>query len=200
MIAGADQLLLLRDGGSLREGVARRSRTSGGTQAGPGLLTNLISLMDQETESQSVPSLGLIQPRRSIKGSETPHCRPGPRRSRAPRGSAPSIGSTVAGTVSSTTHCTSSRSPAPNTTRRPRSTSLARKPKARPPRARCARWRHLARRFYHLLAEPPADHNPQAVNGKPIAKPKLPAIPERPRPRREVQQIRTAPYSMVCVR
>jgi len=72
MIAGADQLLLLRNGGSLREGVARRSRTDGGTQAGQGLLTNLISLVDQQTESQSVPSLGLIQPRRSIKGSETP--------------------------------------------------------------------------------------------------------------------------------
>jgi transposase len=60
--------------------------------------------------------------------------------------------------------------------------------------------RHLARRFYHLLAEPPADHDPQALNGNPIAKPKLPAIPKRPRPRREGQQIRTAPYSMVCVR
>ena len=64
---------LLRDGGSLREGVARRSRTAGGTRAGRGLLTTLIYLIDQQTESQSVPSLGLIQPRRSIKGSETPH-------------------------------------------------------------------------------------------------------------------------------
>jgi hypothetical protein len=73
MIAGAGQLLLLRDGGPLREGVARRSRTAGGTSAGRDRLTPLIYLRDQQTEPQSVPSLGLIQPRRSIKGSETPH-------------------------------------------------------------------------------------------------------------------------------
>jgi transposase len=65
-------------------------------------------------------------------------CRRGPPRSHAPQDSAPSTGSIAAGTASSTTRCTSSRSPAPNATRRPRSTWLAKKPKARPPRARCA--------------------------------------------------------------
>jgi transposase len=64
--------------------------------------------------------------------------RPGPRRSPAPPASAPSIGSTAAGTASSTTRCTSSPSPAPSTTRRPRSTWRARRPRARPARARCA--------------------------------------------------------------
>jgi transposase len=39
--------------------------------------------------------------------------------------------------------------------------------------------RHLARRFYQLLAEPPANQ-PQAANGKPTAEPEPPAIPERP--------------------
>ena len=73
MIAGARQLLLLRDGGCLREAVARRSRTAGGTRAERGSLTALIYLIHQQSESQSVPRLGLIQPRRSIKGSDTPH-------------------------------------------------------------------------------------------------------------------------------
>ena len=72
MIGGVGHTLLLRDGGPLREGVARRPRTAGGTNAGRGSLTPLIYLTDQQTEPQSVPSLGLIQPRRSIKGSDTP--------------------------------------------------------------------------------------------------------------------------------
>jgi transposase len=46
----------------------------------------------------------------------------GTARSPAPPASAPSTGSTAAGTVSSTTRCTSSPSPAPSTTRPPRST------------------------------------------------------------------------------
>jgi transposase len=58
--------------------------------------------------------------------------------------------------------------------------------------------RHLARRFYHLLAEPPANQ-PQAANGKPTADPEPPAIPERPRPRREVVQTSTAPNPMACI-
>jgi transposase len=66
-------------------------------------------------------------------------CRPGPRRSHAPRGSAPNIGSTAAGTDSSTTPCTSSRSPARNATPPPRSTSPERRPRARPRRERCDR-------------------------------------------------------------
>jgi transposase len=49
-----------------------------------------------------------------------------------------STGSIAAATVGSTTRCTSSRSPAPATTRPPRPSWNARKPKARPPRERCA--------------------------------------------------------------
>jgi transposase len=56
---------------------------------------------------------------------------------------------------------------------------------------RCLK-RHLARRFYHLLAEPPADQQQTAER-------ELPAIPGRPRPVREVQQIGTAPSPMVCI-
>ena len=41
-------------------------------------------------------------------------------------------------TASSTGRCTRSRSPAPNATQRPRSTLLAKRPTARPRRARCA--------------------------------------------------------------
>ena len=58
--------------------------------------------------------------------------------------------------------------------------------------------RHLARRFYHLLAEPPADQ-PQAVNGKPTLDPERRAIPERPHPEREVLQTSTAPNPMACI-
>jgi transposase len=50
--------------------------------------------------------------------------------------------------------------------------------------------RHLARRFYHLLAEPPA-------NEQQTAEPE--SIAERPRPQREVQQISSAPNAMVCI-
>jgi transposase len=56
--------------------------------------------------------------------------------------------------------------------------------------------RHLARRFYQLLAEPPANQ-PQADNGKPTAGPR--AIPERPRPERDVVQTNTAPNPMACI-
>ena len=58
---------------------------------------------------------------------------------------------------------------------------------------RCLK-RHLARRFYHLLAEPPADQ-PQTVEPGSIPKRELPAIG----PEREVQQISTAPSPMVCI-
>ena len=62
---------------------------------------------------------------------------------------------------------------------------------------RCLK-RYLARYFYGLLAEPLADQQ-QAANGKLIAEPELAAIPERPRPRRAVEQITTAPSTMVCI-
>ena len=62
---------------------------------------------------------------------------------------------------------------------------------------RCLK-RHLARRFYHLLADPPADQQ-QTVEPESIPERELPAIPERPRPQREVQQISTAPSPMVCI-
>jgi len=62
---------------------------------------------------------------------------------------------------------------------------------------RCLK-RALARRFHHLLAEPPADQ-PQAVDGQPANKPDRPAIPERSRPRREVEQISAAPNPTVCI-
>ena len=58
--------------------------------------------------------------------------------------------------------------------------------------------RHLARRFHRLLAEPPTDRQ-QAADRKPIAEFELPAIPARPYPEREVQQIDTAPSPMVCI-
>ena len=58
--------------------------------------------------------------------------------------------------------------------------------------------RHLARRFYQLLADPPADQ-PRAANGKPTAEPEPPAIPERPHPQREVVQISTPPNPMPCI-
>jgi hypothetical protein len=62
---------------------------------------------------------------------------------------------------------------------------------------RCLK-RHLARRFYLLLAEPPADQ-PQTVEPESIPERERPAIPERPRPEREVEQITAAPSPMVCV-
>jgi transposase len=57
--------------------------------------------------------------------------------------------------------------------------------------------RHLARRFYHLLAEPPANEQ-QTGERQSVPERELPAIPERPCPQREVQQISTAPNPMVC--
>ena len=83
---------------------------------------------------------GLAAPPEPSASAQTraSRCSPAPRRSRAPRASANSTGSTAAATVSSTMRCTSSRSPAPATTRPPRPTWNAKKPKARPPRARCA--------------------------------------------------------------
>ena len=58
--------------------------------------------------------------------------------------------------------------------------------------------RHLARRFYHLLAEPRADQQ-QTAEPKSIPERELPATPEHPRPAREAQQISTAPNPMVCI-
>jgi transposase len=52
--------------------------------------------------------------------------------------------------------------------------------------------RHLARRFYQLLAEPPTNQ-PQPINGKPANPPEPPAIPDRPGPRRAIEQVATAP-------
>ncbi len=63
---------------------------------------------------------------------------------------------------------------------------------------RCLK-RHLARRFYHLLAEPPADQR-QTINSQPITEPDLALIPERPHPQRDVEQITTAPSPMICIR
>ena len=62
---------------------------------------------------------------------------------------------------------------------------------------RCLK-RYLARYFYGLLAEPLADQQ-QAANGELIAEPEPAAIPERPRPRRAVEQITTGPSPMVCI-
>jgi transposase len=56
--------------------------------------------------------------------------------------------------------------------------------------------RHLARRFYRLLAEPLTD---LVVAGKLITEPDPAAIPERPRPERVTEQITTAPQPMVCI-
>ena len=58
--------------------------------------------------------------------------------------------------------------------------------------------RHLARRFYHLLAEPPADQ-PQSAEPESIIERELPPIRERPRPEHEVEPTRTAPNPMVCI-
>jgi transposase len=58
--------------------------------------------------------------------------------------------------------------------------------------------RHLARRFYQLLAEPPTSQ-PQAINGKRADGPEPPAIPDRPRPHRPIEQITTPPNPMVCI-
>jgi transposase len=57
--------------------------------------------------------------------------------------------------------------------------------------------RHLARRFSHLLAEP--SDQQQTAEPESISAHEPAAIPERPRPTREVQQINTAPNPMVCI-
>ena len=62
---------------------------------------------------------------------------------------------------------------------------------------RCLK-RHLARRFYHLLAEPPADQQ-QTAEPESIPERELPKVPERPRPQRDIEQISTAPSPMVCI-
>jgi hypothetical protein len=99
-------------------------------------------------------------------------------------------------------------SPAPSATRRPSSTWRARRPRARPAKARCAPFkRHLARRFHKLLSEPPADQQP-ATDGKPIIEPqlaaivgKLPEMPARRHPRAPADpNIKgEAPLPMVCI-
>ena len=58
--------------------------------------------------------------------------------------------------------------------------------------------RHLARRFYHLLAEPLADE-PQTANGAPITESDADATPERPHTGRATEQTTTAPCPMACI-
>jgi transposase len=58
--------------------------------------------------------------------------------------------------------------------------------------------RHLARRFHQLLSEPPADQPPTSKPA-PIIEAELPTIPNRPKPRPEIEQISTAPCPMVCI-
>ena len=58
--------------------------------------------------------------------------------------------------------------------------------------------RHLARRFHQLLSEPPADQPPTREPAS-IIEPELRSIPDRPKPRREVEQTAAAPSPMVCI-
>ncbi len=58
--------------------------------------------------------------------------------------------------------------------------------------------RHLARRFHQLLSEPPADHQPTPEPASIITS-KLPSIPDRPKPRRDVERIAAAPSPMICI-
>ena len=58
--------------------------------------------------------------------------------------------------------------------------------------------RHLARRFHQLLSEPPADRQPPPEPAS-IIEPELRSIPDRPKPRRDVEQIAAAPSPMVCI-
>ena len=58
--------------------------------------------------------------------------------------------------------------------------------------------RHLARRFHQLLSERPADQQPTPEPAS-ITEPERPSIPDRPKPRREVEQITAAPCPMVCI-
>jgi transposase len=57
---------------------------------------------------------------------------------------------------------------------------------------------HLARQFHRLLAEP-APEQQHVAEPHSIAESELPAIPQRPQPRRELQPITTAPSPMVCI-
>ena len=63
---------------------------------------------------------------------------------------------------------------------------------------RCLK-RHLARRFYRLLADPPANQHQQTLASKPITDPELTAIYERPVSQRDVEQISTALSPMACI-
>ncbi len=58
--------------------------------------------------------------------------------------------------------------------------------------------RHLARHFHQLLSEPPADQQPPPEPAS-IIEPELPSIPDRPKPRRDVEQIAAAPSPMICI-
>jgi hypothetical protein len=62
---------------------------------------------------------------------------------------------------------------------------------------RCLK-RHLARRFYHLLAEPPAAEQ-QTAGPEQRTDLGLPAVPDPHKPRREVEPITAAPSPMVCI-
>ena len=64
-------------GGCLREGVARRPWMAGGMGTDGSRLTDTLCLSNQQAGSQSVTIVGLKNPRRSIKESETPHRRAG---------------------------------------------------------------------------------------------------------------------------
>ncbi|MGZ6576650.1 MAG: hypothetical protein ACXVHJ_37435 [Solirubrobacteraceae bacterium] len=49
-----------------------------------------------------------------------------------------------------------------------------------------------------MLSEPPADQQRTSEPATIIA-PELPSIPNRPKPRREVEQITAAPCPMICI-
>jgi transposase len=65
---------------------------------------------------------------------------------------------------------------------------------------RCLK-RHLARRFWRLLAQPPlpADHAVAREHPAEPADPQPLTIPERPAPHREVDRTITVPIPMVCI-
>ena len=133
-------------------------------------------------------------------------CRPGPRRSPAPRASAPSTGSTAAGTASSTTRCTSSRSPAPNATPPPRSTSRAKRPKARPTRARCAASSATspAASTGSSPSRPPTSSKPPTASraSSPSRRPRRAAgdpAASAPRASGRADHQGQAPFPMVCI-
>ncbi len=65
---------------------------------------------------------------------------------------------------------------------------------------RCLK-RHLARRFWQLLAEPPlpADHAATRKHATKPVEPRPLTVPERPAPRREVDRTITGPIPMVCI-